>query len=613
MDDGVIPLASAFPAPDEAAWRRLVDKTLDGQSFDKRLVSRTYEGVRIEPLYTAANSSETLGEAERARAAADPNRAWDLRTSVDHPDPAAANELALTDLDGGAASLLIHVDPSGENGVAIAGRADLERVLEGVLLDLAPVALDAGYLGVQAADWLAEIAEARTLQPQLFLHIDPLSTFARTGASPSPIASHLIAAGQVARRIAAESSFLASGQVVHEAGGGEAQELGFMAAAALAYARAAMRAGATAEAAFSGIVLGLAADAEYFSTLAKLRAARAIWARITEAAVGRPLPARIEARSSRRMLSVLDPWVNMLRLTAAGFGAGVGGADAVTLDAFSQPLGRATHFARRQTRNTQLVLMEEARLGEVADPAGGAWFIEALTDQFARAGWAWMQKLEAAGGVVTALESGLIAADVAGVREARAADIAKRKTGLIGVSEFPDLSPRSVEIDMINAASCAKPSPRTAMPGPDSQCEPLPPWRMAGEFEVLRAKAAAMPVKPRVFLAVPGSPADYAARAGFARNLFAAGGIAAETGAPGDLDPNTTPLAVICSSDAVYANEAVAAAKALTARGAARVYLTGRPGALETELKAAGVTDFVFAGMDTIGLLTNSLSVLGSR
>ena len=613
MDDGVVSLASDFPAPDEAAWRRLVDKTLDGQPFEKKLVSRTYEGVKIAPLYTATDSAARLAESARAISASDPDRAWDLRVGIDHPDSTVANAQALADLDGGAASLMISIDPSGEAGVAIAGKADLERVLDGVLLDLAPVALDAGYLGVQAANWLAEIAEGRTLKPRLFLHMDTLSIFARTGASAGPIGAHLTAAGEAAHRISADGAFLASGQVVHEAGGGEAQELGFVAAAALAYARAAMEAGSDAESAFCGIVLGLAADEEYFSTLAKLRAARAIWGRITEAAIGHPLTARIEARSSRRMLSTLDPWVNMLRLTAAGFGAGVGGADAVVLDAFSQPLGRATPFARRQNRNTQLVLLEEARLGEVADPAGGSWYLESLTDQFARAGWAYMQTIEAQGGVVAALESGVIARDIAVVRAARTADIAKRKTGLIGVSEFADLASRAVDIEPVDPAQFRKHSPLAVMPGPDSRCEALTPWTSAASFERLRSRAKAFPSPPTVFLAVLGTPADYAARAGFARNLFAAGGMAAETGSPNDFNAGAALITVICSSDALYAESAIEAAKTLKAKGARRIYLAGRPGVLEPDLIAAGVGEFIYAGLDVIALLSGALTLLETQ
>ena len=401
--------------------------------------------------------------------------------------------------------------------------------------------------------------------------------------------------------------------MIHEAGGGEAQELGFMASAALAYARAMIRSGADAETAFSSIVLGLSADGQYFQTLAKLRAARALWRRITQAFVGRPLTARIEARSSRRMLSQVDPWVNMLRLTAAGFGAGVGGADAVVLDPFSQPLGRASEFARRQNRNTQLVLMEESRLGAVADPAGGSWFIETLTDEMARAGWAFMQKIEAAGGVIAALESGLVAAEVAAVRGSRNRDIATRRTGLIGVSEFADLSPRNVEIDLVDPAHFVKAAPRVAMPGPDSRCEALTPWRAAGVFEALRARASSSPTLPKVFLATLGATADHAARTGFARNLFAVGGVAADAGAPEDFDGERPSIAVICSSDALYETDGATAAMTLKARGATRVYLAGRPGGLENVLTKAGVDGFLYAGMDVVAALSEALDVLGGR
>lgn len=613
LDDGVVPLAADFPPSDEADWRRLVEKTLDGQAFDKRLVSRTSEGFPLAPLYTQDNSAASIQDATRAAPAEDVDRPWDLRVLVDHPDPAAANALALADLEGGAASLLISIDPSGEAGVAVGSKADLERVLQGVHLDLAPVALDAGFLGAKAAEWLGQIAEDRTLKPHLFLHLDPISAFAQAGVSAGPAAAHIAEAAGTARRLGAAGAFLASGQAAHEAGGGEAQELGLMASTALAYARAGIAAGMEAQAAFSSIVLGLAADAEYFNTIAKLRAARVIWSRMTTAALGEAIPARIETRSSRRMLSRLDPWVNMLRLTAAGFAAGVGGADAVVLDPFSRPVGRPTPFARRQSRNTQLILMEEARLGAVADAAGGSWFLETLTDGFARAGWAYMQSIEAQGGVLAALESGRIQADVQAVRAARSTDIAKRKSGLIGVSEFPDLASRPVETDPIDPRVFAKHAPDFALQGADSRCEPLAPWRAAEAFEHLRRRASAMEKSPRVFLATLGTPADHSARTGFASNMFAAGGVAAETGDPVEYTPDQTPLAVICSSDAVYAEQALEAAKTLRARGAARIYLAGRPGTLEADLRALGVEHFLYAGMDVVQALDQALGMLEGR
>jgi len=608
LDDGVIPLAEDFPPADEAAWMALVEKTLDGQAFEKRLVRQTYDGVRIDPLYTPAHAVEPLAAAPAPHA----EGRWDIRARVTHPDPAAANAAALEELEGGAASLLISLDASGEAGVAIGGREDLERVLDGVFIDLATVALDAGPHSVAAAQWLLDLGEARTLKPRLALHVDPLTTLAETGVVAGGIAAATLAGAVLAERDLAQSVFLASGRAVHEAGGGEAAELGFMLSATFAYARAMIGRGRTPADAFQAIALGLAADGDYFVTLAKHRAARALWTRATRAATGEALPAVIETRSSRRMLAALDPWVNMLRLTSACFGAATGGADAVVLDAFSQPLGRPTAFARRQARNTQLVLMEESNLGRVADPAAGSWHLEALSRSLAEAGWAFMQKIEAAGGAVAALETGLVDEAVAKTRGARAVDIARRKAGLIGVSEFPDLAEAGVDLDPVDPRPFAKAAP-PAPAGADTRCPPLTPWRAAEPFEALRRRANGLEPRPNAFLATLGAPADYTGRVGFARNLFAAGGIAADLGEASDYDAATAPLAVICSSDALYAEGAEAAARALKQAGARHVFLAGRPGEQEAALKAAGVDSFLFAGMDAPETLGRALDVVERR
>lgn len=601
MDDSVIALAEDFAPASEADWRALVDKTLNGAPFEKRLVAKTYSGVAIQPLYREA---EPLGVA----APVHEEGRWDVRVAVDYPDPETANLHALEALEGGATSLLIHIEPAGRDGVAAGSAEDLGKVLEGVFLDLAPVALDAGARGVEAARWLLQIGEARTLRPRLQLHIDPLSAFAVEGSCEGGVDATITAAAGLAASPTPETLFLASGIAAHEAGASEAVELGVMASAAIAYARALTTAGVDAERAFALVALGLSADGEYFTTIAKLRAARAIWARMVEAAAGSPLPARIEARSSRRMLSALDPWVNMLRLTSAGFAAATGGADAIALDPFSQPLGRPTAFARRQSRNTQLVLMEESHLGAVADPAAGSWYLETLSRQLAEAGWAAMQTIEAAGGLARALERGVVQGLVAETRAAREADLARRRTGLIGTSEFPDLAEAGVELD-----HSATPSPPGLSRGPGgdaSRCEPLVPWRASAPFEALRTRAGALAKRPRAFLATLGAPSDYTARVGFSRNLMAVGGIAADTGEVSDYAPDEAPIAILCSSDALYPEGAADAARRLKAAGARRLYLAGRPGDLEAELTAAGVDGFLFAGMDILPVLDEALDLM---
>lgn len=577
------PLADAFPPATREAWTALVEAGLKGAPFS-RLVTRTADGLDLQPLYTA----EDAPEGRSLFAPGEVERPWQVRTVVDAADAAEANGQALQDLQGGAASVLLRYAGPGRRGLG--KDASLPEALKGVLTDLAPIALDAGFDGPQAAEALS-LACGRGPAAPLALHLDPLSAFAVSGPGPRSLEQHVAEAAATATRLAelhpAASLFLASGVAVHEAGGTEAQELGFAAAAALAYARTAEAAGLDAGEALARTVLGLAVDGRYFLSLAKLRAMHAIWARLT-AVAGRPLSARIEARGSKRMLSAVDPWVNLIRGTAAVFAAATGGAEAVVLQPFTEPLGAPTDFARRQARNIQLVLMEEAHLGRVADPAAGSWYLESFTDRLARAGWAVMQEIERRGGAAAVLEDGWLAGEVAKARAALEKDVATRKTGLIGVSEFPNLAEAPVEV------AAPGPSPGKAE---ERGRAPLPPMRLSEPFERLRAGAQ----HPRAFLAQLGSPVEAAARTGFARNLLAAGGIAAEAGEVEAYDG--APLAVICGSDERYVEEAEGALRALKAKGARAVWLAGKPGEHDAGWREAGMDGFLFAGMDAVAAL----------
>lgn len=474
MADGVIPLAADFPPADHAAWLAQAVRALGDTP-----APQTPGGLSIQPLYTAEDALPPApGRLETA---------WDVRTRIDHPSPAQANRHALQDLENGASSLLVSLDPTGQAGVAAASEDDLARTLDGVLLDVAPVALDAGFLAPAACDWLARLAKAAPQAPLAF-HLDPLSAFAAAGVSPGPMEGHLSAAALAAHRHRAAypraSLFLASGVAVHEAGGSEAQELGFAAAAALTYARALSHDGLAPSEAFPRIVLGLAADAEYIVAIAKLKAARILWARIT-AACGAEGPARIEARSSRRMLTARDAHVNLARLTAAGFAAAVGGADAMVLDPFTQPLGAAADQARRLARNLQLILLEESDLARVADPAAGAWAVESLADRIARDAWAFLQAIEAEGGALDALRSGLVARAVEQARDRRAAGVAAGRAPIVGVTVFADPAGEQAAVAARDPAAFAKPSPSASLPGPDNRCPPIRPWRAAQTHEAL--------------------------------------------------------------------------------------------------------------------------------
>jgi len=364
-------------------------------------------------------------------------------------------------------------------------------------------------------------------------------------------------------------------------------------AAGVAYLRALTDAGLDVATAARLLEFRYAATDEQFPTIAKLRAARRLWSRVLEASGAADAEGqRQHAVSAPTMFTRRDPYVNLLRGTIAGFAAGVGGADAVTVAPFDDAVGAATPFSRRVARNTQALLIQEAHLARVVDPAGGGWLVESLTDALARAGWAFFQEIEAAGGAVVALDSGLLAARVAAVRATREKAVATRRTPITGVSEFPDLAEKPVE----------------RAPRPTAPNGGLPVYRPAAPFEAYRdrsdAVAAATGARPTAFLATLGPLAGYSTRASFARNLLAAGGIDAVEAGPTESaeavaaawEQSRVPVAVLCSSDALYAERGEATAAALRAAGARRILVAGR-------VDVPGIDGQLYAGCDALAVI----------
>jgi methylmalonyl-CoA mutase len=296
----------------------------------------------------------------------------------------------------------------------------------------------------------------------------------------------------------------------------------------------------------------------------------------------------------------------------ATFSAGLGGADSINVLPHTLALGLPDPFARRAARNTQLVLLEESNLAKVSDPAAGSGGIETLTRELCEAAWPLFQEIEKAGGVFAALEQNLIQRKVAATRAVREANIARRKEVLTGASEFPNLHEAQV------AVLDAKPVVLAAYGEAKYKFDALPPMRLAAPFEALRNKSDDIlrrtGARPKVFLANLGTPADFTARATFAKSFFETGGIEAIDTA-GFHDPaalatvfkaSGAALACVCSSDKVYAAQGTDAARTLQAAGATHIYLAGRPGELEAALHAAGVSDFIFAGGDALGALQDA-------
>jgi methylmalonyl-CoA mutase len=621
MPEPDMALVPEFEVPSREAWLKLVEKALKGGGFEKRLVSHTADGLAIQPLYTRAD------EGKRAAAAAGRTGwfpgGWDVRQRHVEGDPRAANAGILEDLEGGATSLLLQISAPGQAGLGY-GAAPLAEALKGVFLNACTIALDARENTLDAAGSLLEIWREAGINENLrrgAFNYDPLGVLAETGTLYYPAGRSC----EIAAKLAADSrtmshvtALIADGRPYHEAGASEAQELAAILATLVAYLRACEAAGLRPRMALGQIAVGLAADADLFQTMAKLRGARRLVARVAEACGAGTAAEKMQftASTSERMMARRDPWVNMLRTTVACAGAAFGGAEAITVLPFTWALGKPDAFARRIARNTHLVLQEESAAARVIDPAHGSWYVEKLTEDLAKKAWDLFQEIEAKGGMARALESGFIQGEIARVAEVRTRDIAHGRAELTGVSAFPLLGDDGVKVE-------PHPPFDPVVKGGTS-VEPMPPRRLAEPFEKLRdaadVHATRTGKRPQVFLASLGDLAVHSARSTWARNFLAAGGIEAVAGEGGlhnsadagkAFAASGATVACLCSSDKVYAELGEATAGVLKQAGARQVLLAGRPKDQESALKAAGVDAFIFAGNDAVATLNKLHEVLG--
>jgi methylmalonyl-CoA mutase len=556
--------------------RRLGDDDPDSRVWEK-LSRTTLDGIAVLPLGTAAVLDEVATSGRPTRSGD-----WDIRVHLNGPDVKLANEAALVDLNGGATSLWL------ELGAGLTPE-DLDATLADVLLDLAPVVLDAPADPLAAGEALVAVLDDRGVTPAdgTNLGADPIGARVRgvvsTGSTTENEATAegtLVAVAELARA-AGTLGVVVDATAVHDLGASDAQELGYSLAVGAAYLRTLTDAGIPLDEALGLIEFRYAATDEQFPTIAKLRAARRLWARVVELSEGSVSAQRQHAVTSRPMMSKYDPWVNMLRTTVAAFAAGVGGADSVTVLPFDSVLGRPDAFGRRIARNTSSLLIAESHVAHVADPAGGAYAVEKLTDDLARAGWAELGRIEEAGGIEAALADGSMRARIDETVARREEEVARRRRPLTGVTEFPHLAEVLPEREPDETVGRVR--------------------RYGASFEALRDDPATTPV----FLATMGSVAAHTARATFASNLLAAGGIAVDVAGPTATADELVaaydgqPVVCLAGSDPTYAELAPAAITALRDAGARWVILAGKPDDLD-------VDDSCAMGVDALAFLNRT-------
>ena len=426
MSDTIRDLAGGFPASGPDAWRVLAEKALRGADFDSTLGRSTVDGIERGPVFCdRPTGSHAVDAAPR-----DLDLPWGMRQTLVEATPEAANAAALDDLMGGVSELELRLDNTGAFGLKANELDLLDTALRGVDLSLAPVHLDS--LNGQGH-------HARLL----------LTLFARQGIALDdqcrPKAIELVELAQAA--FPRLKVFRLEAALAFEAGGSETQELALMAASTATYMRWMLDAGLDANTAAGLIEARLAADTDIHLTIAKLRAARRIFARIAASfgASGEATRLSLHAVTAGRMLSAKDPWTNLIRNACAGFAAAAGGADAITVRPLTDAIGRPTGFARRVARNLHILLAEESHLGKVTDPAAGSYLHETLADRLAEAAWSLFQDIERDGGLVTVFAKGWLQADIREVHNKRLALIEDGQTPILGVTQYTDPDPRAVE------------------------------------------------------------------------------------------------------------------------------------------------------------------------
>lgn len=570
------------------------------------------DGFAIRALYTAFDALPEWplpGQWPYVRGAdplRDVNTGWKVAEAFPVPGGASAVEIngaMLLALTEGVSALALRL---GAGGMPV---AELQRVFDGVYLELVPVILGgagAGDYTVAAETVLGLAEESELAQRQLLsvdLGADPLT--APLSGQPTPSMDEVAAVASRLVKYRGVRAITVDGPAFHNLGATAAWELAGSLAAGVAYLRQLDTSGLSTADALNQISFRFSADDDQFMTIAKIRAARQLWARVAEV-VGEPDhgAAIVHAQSSLPMMTQRDPWVNMLRTTLAAFGAGLGGADTVLVWPFDAAIDgglpdTAATFSRRIARNTQLLLLEESHLGRVLDPAGGSWFVEDLTEQLAQQAWRYFQQIEARGGFGAARE--YVTDQLAAVAARRADDIAHRRIAITGVNEYPNL------------AEPPLPQPQPAAAGVR---------RYAAQFEALRdrsdAHLARTGARPQVLLLALGPMAEHNIRTTFAANLLASGGIDAVN--PGTVDAagvgaavqqaGAPAIAVICGTDKRYAAEAGAVVAAARDAGVHQIYLAGPDKAVaDTDPKPDA---YLTAKINAVQVLSDLLTRLGA-
>jgi len=692
-------LFADFPAATDADWRKAAEEGLAGASFEKKLITRTPEGIDLQPIYSRADGEKlSLPEAWPGLApyvrGIDPLGSrvsgWYICQEPGSRNLEQFNAALQHDLLCGQNAVSLPLDTAtrlgldsetakpaevADRGLSIASLEDIEAALQGVDLAAVPLFVSAGIAALPVtallAAWLSKQGRSVVGLNGAILS-DPFSEWVRRGQLPvsmSKACDDMALLTQWAtkdklklRTIGVDAALWA------EAGANAVQELAFGLATGVDYLRAMHERKISADDAGSRFIFSYALGSNFFMEIAKLRAARLLWARTIEVAGGGAEAQRLvcHGRTTQWNKTVLDPHVNLLRTTTEAYAGVVGGCTGLQVGAFDECLRTPDDFSQRLARNIQIILAEECQLGRVVDPAGGSWYVETLTRQLAEKAWALFQEIARKGGMAAAIREGFPQSLVEKTANERVTAVESRRDGIIGTNLHPNLRekiaaivpssarktdarpqpsaavraalsklvscdrgvlPREIQVAFGHGATIGSVTAALASAGDTAPAvKPVISRRRAEPFEALRRRSEAFlartGARPKVFLATMGPRKQHAARADFSSGFFAAGGFemipnkgfeTAEAAA-GVAIASGAPIVVLCSTDETY--PALVPPFAQMLKAAAKpplIVLAGLPATpeLQQQFKAAGVDEFIHLRANCAKLLGNLQDKLG--
>ncbi|MDR3228424.1 MAG: acyl-CoA mutase large subunit family protein [Puniceicoccales bacterium] len=617
-------LAAEFPATTQEEWKAAAEKLLKGKPFEKIMLSKTPENITLQPIYNR-DVLDTLpaagtfpgqdGYLRGTRPEGFSLAPWDFAQELPYAAPAAFNAALLRDLEVGQNA--VSIDLTAPNALRLETAADICSAFRGIIPDAIAWHFHPGLNALHVAQlfntWFT-VEKAPAARVRGSLNFDPLGVLAAKGWLPQTLEKTYRELGSVARYArAALPAFTAVGvrtQAYADAGASAVEELGVALAVGLEYVRELGKEGFDIDAAAQTIAFHFSIGGAFFPELAKLRAARVLWARIV-AELGGGAKAQAMHQHARTGLfnkTKHDPHVNILRTTTEALGGVLGGVESLTVGAFDELLRSPDEASRRLARNTQIILREECELTAVIDPAGGSWYVEKLTDEIAAAAWAFFQKIEEKGGASAALKAGFIQESIAATRKGREKLFGQRRLSLVGTNQYPNIAEKPLvgstpDFD----APAATPAPADAA----VTAPPLPAARLAVRYEALRAASVAYKTAnghgPKIHLANIAALRRHKARADFTRAFFETGGFEV-TGAEGATDAEAIAekaiasgavLVVICGHDEDYVVHVPAIVRALKTKAPQlTVVLAGDPGEQAAAYTEAGLDTFISVKSD---------------